>query len=218
MRRAYLTGADLLTNPCGGAVAPCDYSRMGNVMSLSRLWSCCLVVWLCLLWHEPASAASSTHVYLVRGVFNVSVGLDELAAKFIKRGVPATVYGPMSPGSVASDAIADYRSGKIRNIVLIGHSLGGGTVFSVAESLKDEKIPVALMIVLDASGGPAPANVRRVINYYVGGGTVTAGPGFHGSLQNIDMSKIPGMGHMAIQSMSSMHQKMIGNVSAAGGG
>lgn len=187
-------------------------------MRLRRVWSCCLVLWLCLLGHDPAAAASRTHVYLVRGVFNVSVGLDELAAKLNKRGVPATVYGPMSAGSVASDAIADYKSGKARNIVLIGHSLGGGTVFSVAESLKDAKIPVALMIVLDAAGGPAPANVRRVINYYVGGGTVTAGPGFHGSLQNIDVSRIPGMDHMAIQSTSSMHQKMIGNIGAAGGG
>src|SRR5262249_12842215 len=160
---------------------------MGTIMSLRRLWSCCLVVWLCLLGHDPAAAASSTHVYLVRGVFNVSVGLDELAAKLNKRGTPATVYGPMSAGSVASDAIADYKSGKVRNIVLIGHSLGGGTVFSVAESLKDQKIPVALMIVLDGSGGPAPSNVRRVVNYYVGGGTVTSGPGFRGSLQNVDV-------------------------------
>lgn len=186
-------------------------------MTLHRIWSCCLVLWLCLLAHDPAAAASRTHVYLMRGVFNVSVGLDELAAKLNKRGVPATVYGPMSPGSVASDAIAAYKSGKVKTIVLIGHSLGGGAVFSVAESLKDEKIPVALMIVLDASGGPAPANVRRVVNYYVGGGTVTAPPGFRGSVQNIDVSNIPGMDHMAVQSMSSMHQKMISNISAAGG-
>jgi pimeloyl-ACP methyl ester carboxylesterase len=174
-------------------------------------------MWLCLLGQDPAAAASSTHVYLMRGILNVSVGLDELAAKLNKRGVPATVYGPMSPGSVASDAIAAYKSGKVKTIVLIGHSLGGGAVFSAAESLKDANIPVALMIVLDASGGPAPANVRRVVNYYVSGGMVTAGPGFHGSLQNIDVSKIPGMDHMAIQWMSSMHQKMIGNISAAGG-
>lgn len=186
-------------------------------MSLRRLSSCCLVLWLCLLGLDPAAAASRTHVYLMRGVFNVSAGLDDLAAKLNRRGVPATVYGPMSSGSVASDAIAAYKAGKVKNIVLIGHSLGGGAVFSVAELLKDEKIPVALMIVLDASGGPAPANVRRVVNYYVDGGKVTAGPGFRGSLQNIDVSKIPGMDHMAIQSMSSMHQKMIGNISGAGG-
>ena len=155
-------------------------------MNLHRLWSCCLIAWLCLLGHGPAAAANGTHVYLVRGVFNVSVGLDELAAKLNKRGLPATVYGPMSAGSVASDAIADYKAGKVRNIVLVGHSLGGGTVFSVAESLKDEKIPVALMIVLDASGGPAPTNVRRVINYYVGGGMVTSQPGFRGSLSDAE--------------------------------
>ena len=191
---------------------------MANVMSLRRLGSCGLVLWLCLIGHGPVAAAIGTHVYLVRGVFNVSVGLDDLAAELDKRGVPATVYGPMSAESIESDAIAAYKSGKVRNIVLIGHSLGGGTIFSVAEELGDAKIPVALMIVLDAAGGPAPANVRRVVNYYVGGGTVTAGPGFHGSLQNIDVSRIPGMDHMAIQSMSAMHQKMIGNIRAAGGG
>jgi pimeloyl-ACP methyl ester carboxylesterase len=187
---------------------------------MRRFFLClsCLVLWLGLLGHDPAAAAGRTHVYLMRGVFNVSVGLDELADKLNKRGIPATVYGPMSPGSVASDASSAYKAGKVRNIILIGHSLGGGAVFSAAESLRDEKIPVALMIVLDASGGPAPANVRRVINYYVGGGTVTAGPGFHGSLQNIDVSRIPGMDHMAIQSMSSMHQKMISNIGAASGG
>jgi len=186
-------------------------------MSLRRWWSCCIVACLCLLGVDQATAASRTHVYLMRGVFNVSVGLDELAAKLNKRGVPAAVYGPMSPGSVASDAIAEWKAGKVKTIVLIGHSLGGGAVFSAAELLKDANIPVALMIVLDAAGGPAPANVRRVVNYYVGGGTVTAGPGFRGSVQNIDVSKIPGMDHMAVQSMSSMHQKMIGNISAAGG-
>jgi pimeloyl-ACP methyl ester carboxylesterase len=189
---------------------------MGNVMSLHRLWLC-LVVGLCLLGHDPAAAASRTHVYLMRGVFNVSVGLDELAAKLNKRGVPATVDGPMSPGSVATDAAAAYKSGKVRTIVLIGHSLGGGAVFSAAETLNDEKIPVALMIVLDASGGPVPANVRRVVNYYVDGGTVTAGPGFRGSIRNIDVSRVPGMDHMAVQSMSSMHQKMLGNIGGAGG-
>src|SRR5262249_60028053 len=165
---------------------------MGSVMNLRSCGSCGRAVGLCLPGHDPAAAASRTHVYLVRGVFKVSVGLDELAAKLNQRGVPAPVYGPMSSGSVASEAIADWKAGKVKTIVLIGHSLGGGAVFSAAELLKDQNIPVALMIVLDASGGPAPANVRRVVNYHVGGGTVTAGPGFRGSLQNVDVSNLPG--------------------------
>jgi hypothetical protein len=187
-------------------------------MRLLRLWSCCLVLWLCLAAHDRAAAQSRTHVYLMRGIFNVSVGLDELAAKLNRRGIPASVYGPLDNGAVTSQAISDYRSGKVRTIILIGHSLGGGAVLSVADALNDAKIPVALVIPLDSSGGPAPANVRRVVNYYIGGGRVSAGPGFHGSLQNIDMSNVPGMSHMAIQSLSSMHQRMIGNVTAASGG
>jgi hypothetical protein len=189
-----------------------------NAMSLRRLSSCCLALWLCLFGHDHAAAQSRTHVYLMRGIFNVSVGLDELAAKLNKRGIPASVYGPMDNGAVTAAAISDYKSGKVKSIILIGHSLGGGAVLSVADALNDAKIPVALVIPLDSSGGPAPANVRRVVNYYIGGGRVTAGPGFHGSLQNIDVGNIPGMGHMAIQSMGSMHQRMIGNVSAAAGG
>jgi hypothetical protein len=187
-------------------------------MRLRRLSPLFFVAWLCLLAHDPAAAASRTHVYLMRGIFNVSVGLDALAVKLNKRGIPATVYGPLDNGTVTSAATSDYKSGKVRNIILIGHSLGGGAVLEVADALNDAKIPVALVIPLDSSGGPAPANVRRVVNYYDGGGRVTAGPGFHGSLQNIDVSKVPGMDHMAIQSMSSMHLRMIGNVSAAAGG
>ena len=187
-------------------------------MRLVRLSSCCLVLWCCLLSQPAAVAASRTHVYLMRGVFNVSVGLDDLAAKLNKRGVPATVYGPLSTGAVTEEATRDYKAGKVRSIILIGHSLGGSAVLTVADALNDAKIPVALLISLDAAGGPAPANVRRVVNYYIHTGKVTAGPGFHGSLQNIDVGNVPGMDHMAIQSTSSMHQRMIGNVSAAAGG
>jgi pimeloyl-ACP methyl ester carboxylesterase len=187
-------------------------------MSLRRLLPLCLAIWFCLLGHDPAAAASRAHVYLMRGVFNVSVGLDELAVKLNALGIPATVYGPTESDDVTSEATRAYKSGKVRNIILIGHSLGGGAVLSVAAALNDVKIPVALVIPLDCAGGPASANVRRVVNYYAGGGLITPGPGFHGRLQNIDVNNVPGMGHMAIQSMSSMHQRMIGNVRAAAGG
>ena len=187
-------------------------------MSLRRLLSCCLVLWLFLLAHDTAAAASSTHVYLLRGIFNVSVGLDTLAVKLNRLGLATSVYGHGESGTVASEAIRDYKAGKVRTIILIGHSLGGGAAFAVADTLSRANIPVALVISLDSSGGTAPSNVRRVVNYYVSAGQVTGGPGFRGSLQNIDVSKIPGMDHMAIQSMSSMHQRMIGNVSAARGG
>jgi hypothetical protein len=174
-----------------------------------------------LLVHGPAAAAGATHVYLLRGIFNVSVGLDALAAQLNRRGIATTVAGHGESGAVAAEAIRDYRSGKVRTIILIGHSLGGGAVFSVADALDAAHIPVALVISLESgSSGPVPPNVRREVNFYIAGSgvPVAAAAGFRGSLQNVDVSRIPGMSHMAIQSMPSMQQRMIGLVSAARGG
>ena len=56
-----------------------------------RLSGCgVLTVLLCLSWSGAASAAA--HVYLLRGIFNVSVGLDALAAKLGRIGIAASVY------------------------------------------------------------------------------------------------------------------------------
>jgi hypothetical protein len=199
-------------------LAPCAERK---VMSLRRLVSCCLVVVFCLLAHGPASAAGRTHVYLLRGIFNVSVGLDALAGKLSRMGLATSVYGHGESGAVASEAIRDYKSGKVRTVILIGHSLGGGAVLSVADSLASAGVPVALLISLESSSsGPVAANVRRAVNFYIpgSGAVVTAGSGFRGSLQNIDVGRIPGMTHMAVQSMPSMQSKMIAYVSAARGG
>ncbi len=190
-------------------------------MTLRRLSSCCLVVWLSVFAHSPAAAASSTHVYLFRGIFNVSVGLDALAAKLVRLGIAASVYGHLESGSVASEVIRDYKSGKVRTIILIGHSFGGGAVLTMADTLNNASVPVALLISLDSSSsGPVPRNVRRAVNFYISGSrpSLIPGAGFHGSLQNIDVKNISGMDHMTIQSMPSMHQRMIGYVSGARGG
>ncbi len=192
-------------------------------MPLRRLSSCFLVVLLCWFAHGPASAAGrgGTHVYLLRGIFNVSVGLDALAGKLARMGIAASVYGHGESGSVAAEAIRDYKSGRVRSIILIGHSLGGGAVLSVAEQLKNAGVPVALLISLESgSSGPVASNVRRAVNFYIAGSGVPVGPGsgFRGSLQNIEVGSIRGMDHMTIQSMPSMHSRMIGYVAGARGG
>src|SRR5947209_16446977 len=96
----------------------------GAVMHLRRLLSCVLVVLVLVLVNGAAPAEARTQVYLLRGIFNASVGLDALAAKFRRMGVAATVYGHGESGSVASEAIRDYRAHKVGSVVLIGHSLG----------------------------------------------------------------------------------------------
>jgi len=187
-----------------------------------RLLSCCFVVALCLLGGGSASAASGgrTHVYLLRGIANVSVGLDALARKLARLGMAASVHAHGDGASVAAEAIRDYKSGRIRSIILIGHSLGAGAVLSAAKQLNGARVPVALLIALDPvfSATVAP-NVRRAVNFYVSGSGVAVGaePGFRGALRNVDVTG-PGMDHMAVQATDRMHNRMIGLVTGAGAG
>ena len=185
-----------------------------------RLVSCGLALAFCVFAHGNAAAAGRTHVYLLRGIFNVSVGLDALAQKLGRLGVAASVHGHGDGSSVASEAIADYRGGRVRSIILIGHSLGAGAVVDVAHRLNEAGVPVSLLIALDpVSSASVPPNVRRAVDYYVGGSGVplASEPGFHGQLQNVDVGREPGMDHMAVQETEKMHARMIGNVRAAMG-
>jgi hypothetical protein len=187
-----------------------------RLLKLRRLSACCLIALLCLLANGVASAArSETHAYLLRGIFNVSAGLDVLASKLARRGIAASVYGPLEGPSAANQAINDYRSGKARSIVLIGHSLGAGSAVSAASQIAEAGVPVALLILLDPKASFwVPRNVSRAVNFYVPetGATVAAGSGFRGNLTNINLGGVPGMNHMTIQSLDSMHQRIIDSV------
>jgi hypothetical protein len=183
--------------------------------------SCGLVVALCLFASGSALAAGGAHVYLLRGIFNVSVGLDELAGKLQRIGISASVYGHGDGAEVASEAIADYRSGRARAIILIGHSLGAGAVVDVAHELDEAGVPVALLIALDpVSPISVTPNVRRAVDYYISGSGVPLGsePGFRGPLANVDVGREPGMDHMAVQATAAMHARMISLVRGALGG
>src|SRR5712692_9246749 len=162
-----------------------------RLLKLRRLSACCLVALLCLLANGTAPAGrSETHAYLLRGIFNVSVGLDALASKLAKRGIAASVYGHLEAASVANQAIQDYRSGKARSIVLIGHSLGAGAAVSVASGLEAAGVPVALLVLLDPKAVFAvPRNVSRAVNFYIPGSgwPAAAGAGFRGGLTNVNV-------------------------------
>ena len=168
------------------------------------LWLLALLC-LCVIAPDPAAARSRTHVYLLRGIFNVSVGLDALAAKLARRGTAASVYGHTDAAAVANAAIRDYRSGT-RSIVLIGHSLGAGAAVDVAQRLQQAGLPVTLLISLDPVGNASvPRNVHRAVNFYVSGSQLAGAT-------NVNVSGIPGMDHMAVQSMETMHQRILGYV------
>jgi hypothetical protein len=83
-----------------------------------------------------STSKAREHVYLLRGAFNVfSLGLDEIADNLRVQGINVTVHNYLVWSSLADEATADYKSGRVRTIVLAGHSSGATAVTSMAARL-----------------------------------------------------------------------------------
>jgi hypothetical protein len=167
-----------------------------------------------------SSSRSQAHVYLLRGVLNIfSLGLDEIAAKLEQQGIRASVSNYLFWSSVADDAAAEYRSGRIRTIILVGHSSGATILPDMVERLDKLGAPVKLAIGLDSVFQTSlSGRVGRYINFYVANGAGTPVQGtrqLQGKLENVDVERIPGVGHMTIDKNQTMQQKVISAINAA---
>ena len=80
---------------------------------------------------------------------------------------------------------------------------------------------VALMVTLDpVSAGQAPGNVRKLENYYLStgiGSSIKTDNGFRGQVQNVDVSKRPGVDHVAMTTMPDLHKRIIADIAASSG-
>ncbi len=148
---------------------------------------------------EPAGSAP--HVYLMRGLMNIfSLGMDELAGKIAHYGISAVVYNHTQADAIVAQVVQSYRAGNHGPIILVGHSLGADAVMTMAQSLNRSGVPVALVIPFDGTASfTAPKNVACVINLtqrlYA---YMRAGSGFHGKLQNVDVSSDGSIDHFTI--------------------
>jgi pimeloyl-ACP methyl ester carboxylesterase len=159
-----------------------------------------------------AGVRSHVKVYLMRGFMNVfSLGMDEMANDLEQRGIPADAYNHLLWGTLASEAVADYKSGRTKTIILVGHSMGGDAVVNMVEALGNAGVPVALAVTLDISPETITAGrVNNFVNLYISTGALKAGPGFHGRMTNIDISKKLSVDHMTIEK-NLVVQKMVVN-------
>ena len=160
------------------------------------------------------------HVYLLRGAFNIfSLGMDEIAARVERMGVATTVTNYLGWESLADEAAAAYKAGRIKNIILIGHSSGATAVTEMAARLGQLGVPVKLAIGLDPTTHmTATGNVARYVNYYVAGGmgtSVAKGKQFNGTLQNVDVERNPDIGHFNIDKNRALQDKVISDIRAA---
>lgn len=164
------------------------------------------------------SAAAETHVYLLRGVLNIfSLGLDTIGAKLEAQGFNVTVANYLSWSSLADQAAAEYRSGRTKTIVLVGHSSGATALPDMVARLDRLGAPVKLAIGLDSVFRTSLAGrVGRYINFYVANGNgepVAKTRQFQGELDNIDVGRL-GMAHLTIDKSEVMQRKVISAIDA----
>jgi hypothetical protein len=168
----------------------------------------------------PAAPEPGAHVFLIRGVLNIfSLGMDQMAATLQQQGINATVHNHMLWASIADDAAAEYKSGRIKTIILVGHSSGATCLPDIVARLDQQGVPVKLAIGLDSVFRTALAGrVGRYINLYVANGygtRVEQAKGFQGKLENVDVETVPGVSHLSIDKNQIIQQKVIAEIDAA---
>nr|WP_146691119.1 hypothetical protein [Bradyrhizobium canariense] len=169
---------------------------------------------------HAAPAAPSAHVFLVRGVLNIfSLGMDQIANRLQQQGITATVHNHMLWASIADEAAAEYKSGRVNTIILVGHSSGATVLPDIVARLDRQGVPVKLAIGLDSVFHTSlTGRVGRYINFYVanGAGTpVQRTKDFRGTLENVDVERVPGISHLTIDKNELMQQKVIAEIDAA---
>ncbi len=168
----------------------------------------------------PTAPKPQNHVYLLRGAFNIfSLGIDEIASRVERMGVATTVTNYLGWESLADEAAAAYKSGRIKNIILVGHSSGATAVTEMAARLGQLGVPVKLAIGLDPTTHMiASGNVARYVNYYVAGGmgtSVDKGKQFTGNLSNVDLERNHDIGHFNIDKSRAVQDLVIRDIRAA---
>jgi pimeloyl-ACP methyl ester carboxylesterase len=166
---------------------------------------------------KPGAGQPHAHVYLFRGLADVfSTGMDVLAQELNQRGVEASSHSHTDWKAIADKVIAEYKAGKIAPIILVGHSLGADAVMEMADYLGDSGVPVALLVPFDGTQSfPVPANVTRMVNFtqrdYA---HMRPGPGFRGTLLNVDLSGDSSIDHLNIDKNARLHTRVIDDVMA----
>jgi hypothetical protein len=120
--------------------------------------------------------------------------------------------------SLADEAAAGYRSGRIKTIILVGHSSGATALPDMVARLDQLGAPVKLAIGLDSVfRTKLSGRVGRYVNFYIANGNgepVAKTAQLQGKLENINVQNVPGVGHMSIEKNQIMQRKVISEIDA----
>jgi Thioesterase domain len=166
---------------------------------------------------KQVAAPRPVQVDLFRGLADIfSRGMDTLTDKLNREGYTARVYSHTNWQSVAHHIAQRYARGDRDIVVLIGHSLGADATLQIANALARSNVPVDLIVIFDGTHPhQAPANVRHLVNFYQNNGfgkRISAGPGFVGELNNVDLSADSSLSHVTIDKSHRLHVQVIAKI------
>lgn len=174
----------------------------------------------------PAARAGPAAVIAFTGWIPVFFTMNDSAivtivAELRSRGIAAEAHDPAHWAAVAERLVAAPPAGPV---VLVGYSMGAGAVTQFAARLGEAGIPVRSAILLEAwNPQPVPANVADAVHYAVSGYAtpISPGPGFRGSLRNVDLrTRVPGIenyDHVALSKLQAVQDLIVGDILRAAG-
>jgi hypothetical protein len=159
---------------------------------------------------QQSTAQAPAIVYLMRGFMNIfSLGMDELAAKIQAHGIAATVANHADADGVVHQIVTRYHAGDASRIILIGHSLGADAVIAMAQALDRYGVPVALVVLFDASSTQSvPGNVATAVNFTLHYDLIPA-IGFHGTISNVNLRGNNGIDHFSMDKLPSLQAQTL---------
>jgi LysM domain len=169
----------------------------------------------------PAATQPGTpphmRAYLFRGALGpiFSRGMDHLAERIERAGIPADVNEFAICNLIAEGAIRKYREDPAL-IVLIGHSMGGYCVLKFSEMLQAQGIRVSLAVIIEPPqiSPPVPLNIERCINIFLskdllGGSHIKTAQGYQGHFASFDLSRHDEVYHVNIDKMDDVHAQLM---------
>jgi hypothetical protein len=168
----------------------------------------------------PPVAAPHMRAYLFRGALGpiFSRGMDHLAERIEKAGIPADVNEFTICRLIAESAIGEYRRDPAL-IILIGHSMGGYCVLQFSQMLQAEGISVSLAVMIEPPqiSPPVPLNIERCINIFLskdvlGGSHIKPAQGYQGHFASFDLQQHDEVLHVNIDKIDGVHDQVIAKI------
>jgi pimeloyl-ACP methyl ester carboxylesterase len=147
-----------------------------------------------------------------------STGLDVMNDRMRAKGINSRVDNHSVWQAWADEIIRRNEAGQVSfPIVIMGHSLGGNASVQMARYLGDRGIKVAYVAAFDPTITTEPGpNVARVDNFFIPNrrngeavNIVREGPGFTGTIANIDVTPMAGVDHFNIEKQPQLQDRVI---------